>query len=222
MLHSPITLRSHHYLSDGEYQAHLLAEYSTRTIDIREQYALLPWTELQEVAAKVGIRYPIYPTTTTPIVMTTDLVLTVRQEDGREVVAVAVKPEQQLQDPRTLEKLWLERYYWNKRGIRWLLFSEIPLRAKNLLFFEGALRRRDYISNLPVTSQILARTFEEHWSFERTFNEVLFPAASAHGLSEADATLLLGAAVWKRESRIDLDAAPIRHYAPVALRSAQL
>ena len=40
--------------------------------------------------------------------------------------------------PRVLEKLLIERLYWNRRGIRWILATEqnIPnVRAENLQFF---------------------------------------------------------------------------------------
>lgn len=53
-----------------------LQNTSQSTLDIREQFALLPWEETQSIAQKLGIRHSTYPGTRTPIVVTSDLVLT--------------------------------------------------------------------------------------------------------------------------------------------------
>lgn len=82
MVKSYLTGRAHHYLSKLEYSAHLIAEYIPSVIDIREQFALLPWSDTQKIASTLNIRHPTYPGTNIPIVMTTDLVLTLREADG--------------------------------------------------------------------------------------------------------------------------------------------
>src|SRR5260221_9639027 len=66
MVLSRATGRTQHYLSRGEFHVHLLAEYCEKIVDIREQYALLPWEETQAIAAKLGIKHPIIPHTSTP------------------------------------------------------------------------------------------------------------------------------------------------------------
>jgi len=72
MVQSRITGRNHAYLSDHEFKVHLIAEYGRSTLDIREQFALLPWDETQSIASQIGIRHPIFPGTSTPTVLTTD------------------------------------------------------------------------------------------------------------------------------------------------------
>jgi len=79
--HRVISLLNHRiqeFLSDTEYAPNPLAEFSTNTLDIREQFPLLPWEETLEIADNLKIRHPKYPGTKTPIVMTTDLVLTLK------------------------------------------------------------------------------------------------------------------------------------------------
>ena len=61
MVKSRVTGRLHHYLSDHEFKVHLLAEYAFSVIDIREQFALLPWEETQTIAAQLGIKHPRIP-----------------------------------------------------------------------------------------------------------------------------------------------------------------
>jgi hypothetical protein len=218
MVRRRVSGRVHHYLSTLEFLVHLLAEHCGRVIDIREQYALLPWTETQDFAAKLGIDHPLYPDTTVPIVMTTDLVVSLQEPDGIRHVAISVKPENKL-DERTMEKLLLERLYWNQRGVTWLLVTEkdIPQpRANNLQFFEMALQG---ISRaVPgVGYEEFARHFESGWSASATLLELINLACQCWGISSNDGQLLLGQAVWQRVSRIDLDAATLSHTAPIAL-----
>lgn len=220
-LHSQTTGRVHHYLSRGERDLHLIAEYSD-VVDIREQYALLPWNEMQAVAAKVGIKHPMIRATTTPSVLTTDLVITVARPDGRQEIAVAVKPRKALEDPRTIEKLWLERFYWMSRGIEWILHvseeGTPALLAQNLGFFEGALRHAPQVKACPVSPSQFARMFERYWTPERSLNNICKLACDELDLSDiGDGVRQLGAAVWQKQSRIVLGIAPIHHNSSVGL-----
>ena len=163
MVRSRITGRNHTYLSDHEFKVHLLAEYGSATLDIREQIALLPWEETQSIAAKVGIRHPTFPGTNTPTVLTTDLLLALERPDGVELVAVSAKLKQDL-TARNLEKLLLERLYWNRRGIRWILVTEDnihAIRASNLKFFETALND-DRATKSGINPADFSHRFEEH------------------------------------------------------------
>ena len=127
MVHSSITGRVHHYLSDGEEGIHLLAEFATATVDIREQYALLPWEETQEIAKRLGLIHPRIPNTGAPSVMTTDLVVFKRHELGIQIVPISVKTASELtgeSSGRVHEKLVIEREYWRARGLHTLLITE--------------------------------------------------------------------------------------------------
>src|SRR4030067_3196716 len=114
MVQGIITGRTHHYLSDLEYFHHILAEYEPTVEDIREQFALLPWEETQEIARSLGIQHPVYPGTRTPIVMTSDIVLTIRHQGFLKYSVICVKPSSMI-DPqycrskRVLEKLLIEK-----------------------------------------------------------------------------------------------------------------
>ena len=219
MVRSPVTGRTHHYLSKHEFAVHLLAEYAPRILDIREQYALLPWDETQSIAAQLGIKHPIIPGTQTPAVLTTDLLLSLKEPDGIRLVAVCVKLTNDLK-PRTLEKLLLERLYWNRRGIQWFLATEknLPLvRAQNLAFFENACRNTD-VERCGVPPHDFATQFEDHWASDRSYIQILRSTCDVFGLDVTLGHKIVGAAVWKRQSRIDIDSANLSHNAPVALR----
>lgn len=214
------TGRNHHYLSRQEFKVHLIAEYSPSILDIREQFALLPWNETQGIARKLGIKHPRYPGTATPTVITTDLLMTMKRPDGLELIAVSVKLTEDLK-PRALEKLLIERLYWNRRGIRWILATEknIPnVRAENLQFFEMALND-DRAQKSGVDPAHFSRQFEANHTPNRCFNEVLGKTSRDLSLDIQTGHALLGTAVWKRTSRIDIDTALLDHRSPVVLSS---
>jgi hypothetical protein len=52
--------RTHHTLSDLEYYYLLLLEFSSEVVDIREQYPVFPTARARDLAAELGIRYPMY------------------------------------------------------------------------------------------------------------------------------------------------------------------
>lgn len=213
---SAVTGRTHFYFSNIELGCHYVAEYSGKLRDIREQYALLPWRELQVVAAKVGIPYPMFPGTTT-WVFSTDLVLEVVRKDGFETIAVCVKPAEELSDPNVLAKLWLEKFYWRRRNIKWILYCGEDNLHQNLRFFDSGIRHIGQIESIGVPTAQFAKTFEKHWQPHLSLNEVNFSAAREIGMREQDAMHLLAAAVWRRQINIDLVSEPLSHVSPVKL-----
>jgi hypothetical protein len=104
------TKRIHHHLSDLERDYFYLLEWADEVLDIREQFPLHRELTVQ-IAEEKGIRHSVDSETQTPLVMTTDFVVTVRS--GNEVVLLArtIKPSEQLNTPRTIEKFENEREY---------------------------------------------------------------------------------------------------------------
>ena len=171
---SQVTGRIHHYITRQEYKVHLLCEYCPSIIEIRERFALLPWGETQAIANKLGLRHPRYWGTATPTVLTTDLLLTKKHSDGIELVAVSATLTKHL-TPQTLEKLLIERTYWNRRGVSWILVTEKNIsnfRAKNLQFFELA-RNDDRASKSGIAPTLFSHLFEANHAQGLCFNEIL-------------------------------------------------
>ncbi len=212
MVRSRITGRNHAYLSNHELKVHLLAEYGSATLDIREQFALLPWEETQFIATQLGIRHPFFPGTSTPTVLTTDLLVTLARPDGIELVAISAKLKKDL-TPRNLEKLLLERLYWNRRGIRWILATEDnihAIRASNLMFFETALND-ERATQSGINPVEFSRRFEDHWAPSLSFNEIMNLTIESMSVDVHTGHALLGSAVWNRDSRIDIDTKKLTH-----------
>lgn len=117
------TGRTHHVLSNLELQYLYCLEWSSRVTDIREQYPL-PLEDTLYIAEQAGIKHPRHPQTRSPVVMTTDFLVTCERQGMPQDEARAVKPARGLASRRTLEKLEIERLYWTERRIDWGLVTE--------------------------------------------------------------------------------------------------
>lgn len=130
-IHSHKTGREHHLLSDIETSVFLLYEWSDQVTDIREQFPL-DREETRRIADDIGIRHPVYTQSRSEIVMTTDFVIDVSQGSAAIVLARSVKPAGELDKDRTLEKLEIERRYWDAKGVDWGLITEKDFHAQRI------------------------------------------------------------------------------------------
>ncbi|WP_440960851.1 TnsA endonuclease N-terminal domain-containing protein [Paenibacillus nitricinens] len=143
--------RLHHYFSEHfELAHHYQMEWSSLVCDIREQYPLLPLEKTLFIADKLNIKHPIDPKTKHPIVMTTDMLLTVRDNDDVRFVAHSIKPRSKL-NKRVLEKLEIERVFFKDIGIDWMLITEEQINyelVKNVEWLHSAKQLDDsHITN---------------------------------------------------------------------------
>lgn len=129
------TNRIHHLLSDNETRPFYLFEWFDNVVDIREQFPLLERDVTQEIARDMGVKHPVDSSTQTPLVLTTDFLISALFGGKVIDVALAVKPSEKLNELRVIEKLEIERRYWAAKGIHWLIVTEkdVPLvLAKNI------------------------------------------------------------------------------------------
>ncbi|PKH88310.1 TnsA endonuclease N-terminal domain-containing protein [Colwellia sp. Bg11-28] len=116
------THRVHHTLSLIETEFFYLAEHCDSVIDIREQFPLFPINLSIKIAESLGVKHPTHPKTNVPIIITTDFLLT-RSINGQIVFeAISVKPETESDNQRVLEKLEIERVWWELLGINFSYF----------------------------------------------------------------------------------------------------
>ncbi|MCD9188956.1 MAG: TnsA endonuclease N-terminal domain-containing protein [Pyrinomonadaceae bacterium] len=127
------TERLHHFMSDNETNYFYLLEWSDSVIDIREQYPLLQLETAQDIASDMGIEYPTDKNSKFPIVLTTDFMITVRDGARTFDIARTVKPSEELDKTRVIEKFEIERRYWAAKGIDWGIITEkeIPVVLSN-------------------------------------------------------------------------------------------
>jgi len=210
--------RTHHYFSDVEYHYHLLAEYSDLVIEIREQFALLPCEETRHIAVKLGIDHPIYSATGAQRVLTSDLVLSVRRGDEIVLVVLCCKVASDV-DPsnpeatRTLEKVLLEKVYWEARNAEWRLVTDKILpenKVHNLVFFRGCMvsRERDYLNGRMAD---FVQTALAIWSDCISLNDFLLTASFQLDLTGDECFCLLGRSIWTKSLPVDLDSGKFGH-----------
>jgi TnsA endonuclease N terminal len=220
------TGRTHHYLSDVEYGYHLLAEFSADVVDIREQYALLPWEETQEIAESLGIKHPIYQGTGVPRVLTSDLVLTMTSglQPPHIVISGKVTADIDIANPeakRTLEKLLIEMTYWGRRDVKWVLGTEkmLPVnKVFNLGFFRTSMVSRELDWLNPQIGPFL-RAFAKIWTPQASLNALLNDIAADLNLKVEHVFTLMGRSIWTRELEVDLNKAQFAHESPVPMLS---
>jgi hypothetical protein len=131
------TDRVHHFMSANEKSYFYLLEWSDDVLDIREQYPLIDIELAVELAAKAGIRYPCDSFSGFPYVLTCDFMITTKNG----FKARTIKQSSELQNPRTLEKLEIERRYWESAGIDWRIVTEREIsvsKVKNIEWLHSA------------------------------------------------------------------------------------
>lgn len=118
---------------------------SEAVTDIKEQHPLLPLTETQSIAAECQIKHP-QNEKGEDVIMTTDMVLTVLRPDREETIAVSVKPSSKL-NKRTIEKMQIEKRYWNDHDVKWVLLTEKQInkiRNNNITFLRDFFKKENY------------------------------------------------------------------------------
>ncbi|QIL19763.1 TnsA endonuclease N-terminal domain-containing protein [Thermomonas sp. HDW16] len=126
------TDRSHHLLSDLETGLFHMLDWSTSVVDMREQYPL-DREVTRDIARQMGIQHPRDTRTQTDIVMTTDFLVDIRRAMQKGLAAYSVKPAAELDDARTLDKLELERRYWQLKKVPWFLVTDKDLPKRRIL-----------------------------------------------------------------------------------------
>ncbi|MBN8755168.1 MULTISPECIES: TnsA endonuclease N-terminal domain-containing protein [Variovorax] len=115
--------RVHHVLSKIERAVLMLFDWNDYVIDIREQYPL-DRAKTRAIAANMGVTSPRDRDTGVDIVMTTDFLVTALIDGEEQDFPVACKPQSELDNPRSIEKLEIERRFWQALGRPWRLVTE--------------------------------------------------------------------------------------------------
>lgn len=119
-----ITNRTQHFLSDLERNLFLKYQFREDVVDIREQFPLFPLEETIKIAEELNIKHPRDPKSKELIIPTTDLLVTLKGKDSCYNIAIAAKYKQDLKNQRTIEKLKIEKIYWERRNVHWMIKTE--------------------------------------------------------------------------------------------------
>lgn len=212
----------HQLLSDVETGHFLVVDFRADVTEIRDQIALLPRGDTLRIAEALGVHHPNYFGTRTPIVMTSDLWVSRFDDNAQNSFVLCVKREEALQPgakglKRTIQKLAIERRFWQERGVDWHLVTQKdfdPIAVQTL----GLLRpsRQAWRSSEAIArARQLAESMRDRRNRCRTFRDLLL----ATGWPTEDAYATFGLAVWKKWIALDLGQ-ELRWGLPVALQRA--
>lgn len=151
------TGRLHHFLSKSESNYFYLLEWCDEVIDIREQFPLLDLDLAISIASDAGIAYPTDRISGFPYVLTCDFIITTKTG----IKARTIKHSAELSNPRTLEKLELERRYWKHKGIEWKIVTEYEISLEKARLLQWVYTST--LPNIPSNIQEIGKKFvSEH------------------------------------------------------------
>jgi hypothetical protein len=111
--------RISHTLSGIESKVFYVLIWFDSVTDVREQFNLDP-DETESIAEELGFKHAI---SSDFHVMTTDFLVTQTYQDGYREFALSCKPKNKLTS-RTLEKISIEKAYWDRRGTAFFIITE--------------------------------------------------------------------------------------------------
>ncbi len=143
--------------------------------DIKEQYPCLPLTQTQSIAAECQIKHP-HNKKGEDVIMTTDMILTIQRHDREETVAVSVKPSSKL-NKRTIEKMQIEKRYWNDHDVKWVLLTERQINKiqnNNIVFLRDFFKKESIESDHSpqILSELQARIHATDLSIDAFISDV--------------------------------------------------
>lgn len=114
------TKRTHHLLSDLELAFFLVLEWTPFVYDIREQFPL-SMDQTDEIAQQLSIAHPAVQGVKQT--MSTDFY--VLGSDSKQFrLAIQAKYKKDLEDRRTIEKLAIEKRFWDSKNVEYRIITE--------------------------------------------------------------------------------------------------
>lgn len=217
-----------HLLSDHEKVIFAFISMLSGLLDVREQLPLAQekhvgdldpyqWPPSQiatqpgtlEIAADLGLKHPRVngDGASTPWVMTTDFVVTLSMPNMRpSLLAISVKSGDEIEDRRTHELLKIEREYWCRQDVPWLLVNESTYASDLKDTMLDAIHWADL--NETVDDRLMARLLQLSPN-ARGLDGLTFTAAIARlkadfGIDAEDAKRLFWSGVWLNVIPVDL------------------
>lgn len=156
------TERVHHFLSSLETQLFYILEYRDDVVDIREQFPLIPLELSQKIASTLDIKHPTVISTNIPFIMTTDILVTLYDGNKYSYQAYCVKPEAHLKNLRILEKIEIERVWWESIGVNFKVFvgnKNCEKLSRNIAWATDPIRSKTQYDLLQYLDQAVSLLF---------------------------------------------------------------
>jgi len=207
--------RTAHLLSRLEYRIALALDFANKCIEFREQYPLLPIAELQDLARAMGIRYPTYPGTKTPVVLTIDFFALINATakvppylaiEAKYNSALRHCPKHPHRLLRTLELMEMKRRWLTSNGVQLFLLTEDSIDKTlflNLKILNQVAHRRGSICHEDNYNKYLDAIDAVDWKGV-PLRELYTETASRLHWPAEDAFIMFKHLVWHHYIEIDL------------------
>ncbi|ERI95233.1 TnsA endonuclease [Clostridiales bacterium oral taxon 876 str. F0540] len=154
------TNRIHHLHSDNQLRTFLIFEWSDKVVDIRECYPLLDLMKVIDDKKNLFMGKFTDKQTGDQLIITTSFLITLKETDGtKKYIARAVKSSPELCKKITMEKLEIERRYWEAKNIDFKVITDKELNrqlCKNIQWVrEAFLDNLEVVGDMKSTSELL-------------------------------------------------------------------
>lgn len=137
------THRIHHLLTDSQTRYFYLLEWEDSVIDIREHFPLFNLEEI--IGEKKDLNFNLFKDKDSGCnyILYTTFLITIKGVNGEEInLARSIKSSNELEKKIAIERLEIERRYWNYKGINWGIVTdkEIPVaKSRNIEWIHSSL-----------------------------------------------------------------------------------
>lgn len=202
------TQRVYHLLSDLQLYYFYLLEFDDNVIDMREQYPLLDFHDMN-IQVDEELAKKLFDTKTqVPHIFTVSFLVTRKGENGEPYYqARIIKQSQELEKNATLQRMELQRRYFEKKGIDFGIVTEKEINkqlARNIGWALNSYDIQDYPSltlNLPHLKRDMVQCLSNK---SDTFQGVFCRLEKEYGLDEGLGLILFKHLIAKKEVSMDL------------------
>ena len=132
-IYSYKTQSIHHLMSDNQLRTFLLLEWSDKVMDIKSN-VILEDLEIYLSEKIENLRLDIFKDKGSgkTYELYTNFLVTIDKGADKEYIAISVKNSSNLSKKNTIEKLEIERRYWNKRYIKFYIITDKELNREEV------------------------------------------------------------------------------------------
>lgn len=157
-MYSHKTKRTHVFLSKLARSVFLYFEFWENVIDIREYYPLL---DVKESVDDIdNLRFDLFSSDKKDYTLTTTFLVTFKYEDELVYKAFSVKQISSFKRKRTLEKLEIERRYWNSKNIEWKIITDKEI-------------NQVVVDNIEMLREVYKKGVNTSWITETDINYII-------------------------------------------------
>lgn len=204
------TGRLHHFLSDLQLKYFYLLEWEDRVVDIREHYPLLDIEEILINNSDLKFHKFMDKDSKEPYVFCTSFLITISGPNKKKMyIARSLKNASELCRKITLEKLEIERRYWEYKGIDWGIVTNKNInntRTKNIEWLHSVLIDTDINGLTKEEVDVLSQELFRRLIYSKnTIRKIIYMYEKDYFLDAGTGVLLFKYLLTQRKIIVDMD-----------------